>query len=140
MITLKAISKIACNEELRKIPKDICFPNLDLKDWELQLLTINKIIRDNVPLSSNNLDAQPVKEKVFRSLRFLFHNGPISPQNSKIVGKCNHNHVSIVTHCILVVVTKEQPPLVKETDDIYTCNSDQNIQIPEYLNEKSSFN
>jgi len=58
-----------------------------------------------------------VREKFSRTLKFLFHNGPMSPQASKIISKFG----------------KEQPTQPSEQDDIYICHSDPNIQIPEAL-------
>lgn len=93
--------------ELRKIPKEICFLNLDLKDWELQRSVLSILI--------NEFGSEPkgTKDKIIRPLQFLFHNGIPTPKLIKFQSK----NTSLA--------------VLKETDDIFVCSTDQSVQVSE---------
>lgn len=75
-MALFAISRKAVDEEYQKIPKNDCFMNLDICDWDLQRSVCMKIKEDlQAGDKEGNLVAGKANQKQSKPLQFLFGSG-----------------------------------------------------------------
>lgn len=80
-MALFAISRKAVDEELQKIPRNNCFYNLDIMDWEFQQSVCLKI-KEDLRLTDKDVAVGGTKnnQKLNKSLQFLFNSSMTSPK------------------------------------------------------------